>query len=534
VSTTSRWNKLRHVHLGLCLTIASATFAVLVPGPGTGATTPASTWTQLFPATSPASRYGASMAYDPSTGQLVLFGGLGTFSLSDTWTWNGTTWTQLNPATSPPARADASMAYDPGTGQLVLFGGVDSNGTYLTDTWTWNGTTWTQLNPATSPPVRSGASMTYDPGTGQLMLFGGQDLHFAFPFLNDTWTWNGTNWTQQAPVTSPPARSGASMTYDRGTGQLVLFGGYGSNPFLNDTWTWNGTTWTQLNPATSPPVRAGASMAYDPGTGQLVLFGGTNGAANNAMLNDTWTWNGTNWTQQAPVTSPPGRAYASMAYDPGTGQLVLTGAANSNGNYLNDTWTWNELLPTTSVLIPANGATLSGSTYLDASASNATSVEFLLSGGTYGYSAPVICTATPTLYGWLCRWNTSTVPNGSYVLVSEAFNSSGSAFSSGVNITVKNPLPTTSVLIPRNGAKLSGFTLLDATARIASSVEFRLFGGIYGYDGPVICTALRTIFGWLCVWNTRTVPDGSYVMLSEASNTAGSALSSGVSITVNN
>jgi hypothetical protein len=75
---------------------------------------------------------------------------------------------------------------------------------------------------------------------------------------------------------------------------------------------------------------------------------------------------------------------------------------------------------------------------LDASASNATSVEFLLFGGSYGLSEHVICTATPTLYGWLCPWNTTTAPNGSYVLWSEAFNSAGSAFSSGVSITVKN------------------------------------------------------------------------------------------------
>jgi hypothetical protein len=61
-------------------------------------------------------------------------------------------------------------------------------------------------------------------------------------------------------------------------------------------------------------------------------------------------------------------------------------------------------LPTTSVLIPSNGATLSGSTTLDASASNATSVEFRLFGGVYGLNAPVICTATPTYYGWLCSW----------------------------------------------------------------------------------------------------------------------------------
>jgi hypothetical protein len=95
--------------------------------------------------------------------------------------------------------------------------------------------------------------------------------------------------------------------------------------------------------------------------------------------------------------------------------------------------------PTTSVLIPSNGATLSGSTYLDASALNATSVEFRLFGGSYGYNAPVVCTATPTYYGWLCSWNTATVPNGSYTLLSEAFGAGGSAFSpGGVNITVKN------------------------------------------------------------------------------------------------
>ena len=94
--------------------------------------------------------------------------------------------------------------------------------------------------------------------------------------------------------------------------------------------------------------------------------------------------------------------------------------------------------PTTSVLIPSNGATLSGSTYLDASASNATSVEFRLFGGSFGFNAPVLCTATQTYYGWLCGWNTTTVPNGTYTLVSLASNSVGTAASSGVSITVHN------------------------------------------------------------------------------------------------
>jgi hypothetical protein len=77
-------------------------------------------------------------------------------------------------------------------------------------------------------------------------------------------------------------------------------------------------------------------------------------------------------------------------------------------------------------------------TTLDASASNATSVEFLLFGGSYGYNAPVVGTATPTIYGWLDSWNTTTVPNGNYTLVSEASDPGGTAYSSSVNVTVSN------------------------------------------------------------------------------------------------
>ena len=100
-------------------------------------------------------------------------------------------------------------------------------------------------------------------------------------------------------------------------------------------------------------------------------------------------------------------------------------------------------------------------------------------------------------------------------------------------LTVRQ-LPTTRILIPRTGASLSGLTLLDASAKNASSVEIRLFGGIYGYSGPVICNARATFFGWLCLWNTASVPNGSYVLVSEALNSAGSTFGSGVSVTVGN
>jgi hypothetical protein len=192
--------------------------------------------------------------------------------------------------------------------------------------------------------------------------------------------------------------------------------------------------------------------------------------------------------------------------------------------------------PITAVLIPSDGTKVSGLQLLDAAASSPVgmaSVNFEITGGTL--TDQIISGSTPTIYGWLAQWNTTTVPNGTYKLQSVATDTVPNTVTSvPITIIVNNQPPTTSILIPSSGVTLSGSTYLDASASIASSVEFRLFGGIYGYSGPVVCTATPTLYGWLCDWNTTTVPDGSYVLLSEAFNSVGSAFSSGVSITVDN
>jgi hypothetical protein len=236
--------------------------------------------------------------------------------------------------------------------------------------------------------------------------------------------------------------------------------------------------------------------------------------------------------------------YLSTAIDPSDPSSVWVSGLYqlTNGPYGSGVFAWGTiiqkvtLLPTTSIIIPANGTTVSKTATLDATATNATSVQFLLFGGSYGYSGHLVGTATLTYYGWLYSWDTTTVPNGSYALLSEAFNSSGSAFSPGVNITVNNaPLPTTKVVIPSNGATLSGAAAtLDASASNATSVQFWLFGGSYGYSGHLVGTATLTYYGWLYSWNTETVANNSYALLSEAFNSTGSVFSSGVTITVTN
>ena len=238
------------------------------------------------------------MAYDPATGATVLFGGSST---NDTWTWNGSTWTRQFPATSPEARTDASMAYDASIGKIVLFGGEGfsaSGPPLLDDTWIWSGTDWIQQSPTISPPARSGASMAYHATTGTLVLFGGISMTTMDRYAtdNDTWTFDGSTWTLEEPASVPTARFGASMAYDASTGNVLLFGGFEVTP-SSDTWIWNGTTWAELAPASSPPPRFDASMAYDTSNGTIVLFGGL-----------------------GPTPPLPPGAMASTTPGPGTGQ----------------------------------------------------------------------------------------------------------------------------------------------------------------------------------------------------------------------
>jgi len=69
---------------------------------------------------------------------------------------------------------------------------------------------------------------------------------------------------------------------------------------------------------------------------QVVLFGGNNGRGNdgNSGLNNTWTFDGTNWTPVSVSNDPPERNYAPMATL--GNQLVLFGG-NELGYPLVDT-----------------------------------------------------------------------------------------------------------------------------------------------------------------------------------------------------
>jgi hypothetical protein len=79
--------------------------------------------------------------------------------------------------------------------------------------------------------------MAFDPIRRVVLLFGTD---------GSTWSWNGTDWAQHAPVESPPSRKGAGMAYDIARRQIVLYGGLGEAGLKGDTWVQYGNSWHRV------------------------------------------------------------------------------------------------------------------------------------------------------------------------------------------------------------------------------------------------------------------------------------------------
>jgi hypothetical protein len=147
-------------------------------------------------------------------------------------------------------------------------------------------------------------------------------------------------WTQREDVGPSPRRSYA-MAFDAARGVVVLFGGYrplAQPSMLNDTWQWDGSSWTQVENS-GPSPRNGHAMVYDSARDRIVLFGGASGS----QFGDTWEWDGSSWHQVAD-TGPRARAGHAMAFDPGRGRTVLFGGPDPNlGAGFADpgTWEWD-------------------------------------------------------------------------------------------------------------------------------------------------------------------------------------------------
>lgn len=239
----------------------------------------AGTFTQLIPNSavgSPSHRGRASVAWNFTTNRLTVFGGntrggvagTGTATLlGDVWEWDATNgWFDVTPTSgpSPAPRQHTPLTWDPTTGNMVLFGGQTNDVTPMTvssETWGFTsnpvaGTpgSWTDYSGSVTntPPARTQNYLVTRSDFGDCLMCGGIDNATAAPdqirFL-DVWTWNGSDWTKisDCDVLTNPTGAGTTWPANVNAGQavydpirqrVVVQGGQGITVAANATYVY--------------------------------------------------------------------------------------------------------------------------------------------------------------------------------------------------------------------------------------------------------------------------------------------------------
>jgi hypothetical protein len=229
-----------------------------------------------------------------------------------------------------------------------MFGGI-YQGVTTNDTWAWDGANWTEVSSADLPPKRSNPGMAYDSIRGRIMLYGGSGIPASQ--AGDMWEWDLSGWMRRTEP-SPPARS-VSIAYDPVQARVVLID-VSASP--RQVWEFDGATgaWS-FRGRTLVTLPSARSLVFDASRGHVVFAAG-------AGLYE-WNCPGTfslPWISSQPVgaTVTPG---ASLAMSMGLGgtppftfQWSKGGVPLSNGGHIAGA---TEQVLWISSIVPADGGT---------------------------------------------------------------------------------------------------------------------------------------------------------------------------------
>lgn len=257
---------------------------------------------------------------------------------------------QVTNGATPNAVNEPGACVHP-NGLIYYFGGLgvstETNGFFSFNPLT---NTFVQITTVHTPSARADFTMLFDPISGTIIGFGGTNGSVN---LNDTWSIDPTvgtpDWTQLSPGTVPGIRAEQSFFYHPINGQICMYGGVTSTntTVLDDLWTWNGTNWVLLSSAFTGTARTSHMCAA--GNGIVVISGGQK--TGGVFFFDTQVWNGVGTTSTSLTTStaPGGRGYAGFGYDPSIEEFVLVGGINASINFTDvwilNGWDWTEIDP---------------------------------------------------------------------------------------------------------------------------------------------------------------------------------------------
>jgi|GEM_PF-1019389 len=188
--------------------------------------------------------------------------------------------------------------------------------------------------------------------------------------------------------------------------------------------------------------------------------------------------------------------------------------------------------PTVSISVPADGATVSGTSQTitaiaDDADDDLTGVQFKLNGTNLGTQD----TSAPFTYSW----NTTNHSDGQYFLEAVATDDEGQSVTASITVTISNntggSAPTISITNPANSATVSGASVVVQVS--ANDADGDITGVQYKLDGNNL-GAQVTQAPYSYTWNTIGYSDGSHTLSAHVTDAASNTASSSISVTVSN
>lgn len=303
-------------------------------------------------------REGAQMIYDFAREELIISGGYNSpnsevkedlfnrvfFGFQPEW--------ENIPGNSPPGLAEASLAVDPLTEDVYLFGGtmrMDGNVTVNGTLWSYAQAdeTWFPEETTGGPSGRSGAGMWVDSDNGRLILHGGKAADGS-P-LSDTWFYdlNTGMWMDSGAGNAPLPSGAVGYGYDDAADLIYVLYAEGRPGWSFATYT-GASGWVAVETSDGPSLRENPDIAFDPSEVKFVVHGGID-AASGDVLTDTWEFfpQTNTWRERPSANEPSPRTGATAVFEPQFNQMLLvSGVGDVNGTMalLDETWAFHPWL----------------------------------------------------------------------------------------------------------------------------------------------------------------------------------------------
>ena len=205
---------------------------------------------------------------------------------ANTEEYDGSSWTNTNDMGTARYTGGGCGTQTAG----LATGGTSSPGDADLNNEEYNGSTWTEAG-----NINTGHGYGYNCGTqtAALMATGLSDPSPATKTVNAE-SYDGTSWTEGPNVNT--SRYGVTG-FGTSTAMVIAAGG----PNAQNVEEYNGTSWSEVT--NTPTIRndGGASGILTDG----LIFGGINPPASPAVLNTTFSYDGTNWAS-APALGTAG------------------------------------------------------------------------------------------------------------------------------------------------------------------------------------------------------------------------------------